>query len=308
MIENNNVSKMPSSGEFINIVKYIGVASVNVLAINPNNDRLRKCGWDIAEDAEEPKYTMMVERDGKQVKSARVRFLVQIQDFEDKPIIPLDFWIRPDISINKDNTKCKIIDSYGRTAWGTKDEIKSHAVPQYTSGPANISTSYRPCHYGEEELVTFLMKYLNVTPLHIFDSSKQRFVESKNPGKLTIDNWQALCNGDVKELVEYVALQPDNRVKVVLGVHSTDNNRTYQTFLNTGYISNNILPDRNTGEYPRARKLIDKYLDGRVDSQHSFSASPVKEWRETATAVEDTVVNLFDDPKTDADTFDDLPF
>lgn len=156
--------------------------------------------------------------------------------------------------------------------------------------------------------MSFIMKYLNVTPLHIFDNGKQSFVEAKNPGKLTIDNWQALCNGDVAELVEYISLQPDNRVKVILGVRGTDDNRTYQTFLNTGYIGNNILPDRNTGEYLRAHKLISKYLDGRVDSQCSFSASPVKEWKETATAVEDKTENLFDGPEMTADDPADLPF
>lgn len=307
MIENYNESKNPGTGEFVDVPKYIGVASVNIVAVNPDNAKLRSFGWSIPLDADEPKYVTTVERDGKQVPSARVRFLVQIQDIEGKPIIPLDFWIRPDINLNKEGSKCKIIDSYGRTAWGTSAEVKARAIPQYASGPATISTPYKPCHVGEEELVTLLMKYLNVTPFRIFDRNKNSWVESKNPGKLTIDHWADLCAGNVKELVEYISLQPDNRVKVVLGVRSTEDNKTYQTFLNTGYIGNGALPDRNTGEYVAARKLIDKYMEGHENSPYSFSASPVKEWCTVASEVVDQSSSFSESEPTYSDN-DDLPF
>lgn len=320
MIENVNASKMPSNGEYVDVKKYIGVASVNVLAINPNNEKLRKYGWSIAEDADEPSYvTTHTDEKGKVTKSARVRFLVQIQDLEDKPVISLDFWCRPEImsSTEKKNdageitkpAKWKIIDSYGRTAWGTKDECKAHKIPVYSSGQeANISTPYKPCHPGEEELVQFLFKYLNITPLQVFDRTKGVWLPSKNPGRLTIDDWGNICDGHIKELAEYIALQPDNRVKVILGVRTTDDNKTYQTFLNTAYIGNGALPDKNTGEYNTARKTIDKFFEGRTDSPYSFSAFPVKEWKETATSVKDNSDDLFEGPSVSADVEDDLPF
>ena len=309
MIENVNASKMPSNGEFVDVKKYLGVASINVLAINPNNEKLRKYGWSIAEDAEEPVYvTTRTDENGKMTKSARVRFLVQIQDLEDKPVISLDFWCRPELMTNKDNTKWKIIDAYGRTAWGTKEECQAHKVPVYSTGTtASISTPYKPCHPGEEELVQFLFKYLNITPLQVFDRNKQTWLPSKNPGRLTIDNWAAICDGNIKELAEYTALQPENRVKVVLGLRSTDDNKTYQTFLNTVYIGNGALPDKNTGEYLSARKAIDKFFENRSDSPYSFSAFPVKEWNETATSVEDNSDNLFEAPSVNVDDGD-LPF
>lgn len=309
MIENVNASKNPSTGEFVDIKKYIGVASVNVLAVNPNNERLRKYGWSVPEDAEEPKYVTMTERDGKPVKNARIRLLVQIQDLEDKPVVSLDFWVRPEIMSNRDQTKYKIIDAYGRTAWGTRAEIEAHEIPVYSSGnKANIATPYKLCHSGEEELVQFLMKYLNVTPLQIFDRNKQVWLPNKNPGRLTIDNWSALCDGNASEIVSYLALQPNNRVKVVLGIRSTDDNKTYQSFLNTGYIGNGAVPDRNTGEYAGARKLIDKFFENRSDSPYSFSATPVKEWIETATEVTDQSESFDFSNTTSLDDGSDLPF
>lgn len=309
MIENVNASKKPANGEFTDIRKYIGVASVNILAINPKNDVLRKYGWNIPEDADEPNYIVTrTDESGKTVRNTRVRFLVQIKDLDDKPIISLDFWCRPEVMVNREGTKCKIIDAYGRTAWGTKSEITSKKIPVYSSGQqANISVPYKPCHPGEEELVNFLFKYLNITPLQVFDRNKQAWVASKNPGRLTIDDWKSICDGNVKEIAEYVSLEPDNCVKVVLGIRSTDDNKTYQTFLNTGYIGNGARPDKDTCEYTYARKIIDKYFEGRGESPYSFSASPVREWKVSATSVKDNSDGMFDGNTVSIDDDDDLP-
>ena len=309
MIENVNASKNPSTGEFVNYPKYLGVASINVLAVNPNNAKLRTFGWNIPDDAAEPNY-ILTDKEGK--KSLRLRFLAQIQDFDEKPIITLDFFCRPEIMVNKENTKCKIIDQYGRTAWATKSELQSKSIPVYSDGNrANIGLPYKPCHYGEEELVAFLFKYLNITPLQIIDKVSKQWVPSKNPGKLTIDDWKALCSGDTKELAGYLAMQPDNRVKVILGVNTTADNKTYQSFLNTGYIGNGARVDATTGEYTTARKLIDKYYAGNQNSSYSYSASPVKEWKISASIVEEsTPVPLFDSEGnlTEEAQHEELPF
>lgn len=299
MIANSNVSKESTGGEFVDIKKYIGVASVNVLALNPNNEKLRKYGWSIPEGADEPKY-VVVDSEGK--KSARVRFLVQIQDLEEKPIVAMDFWVRGEIQFNKDkeNPKCKIIDKYGRTAWATKEEVQGKKVPQYSNGPAQIDAAYKPCHVGEDELVTFLMKYLNVTPLSIFNRSSNSYVPSNNPGILTIDHWDWLMNGNMTELAEYIAIQPDNKVKVIFGIRSTDDNKSYQTFLNGTFLSNGSFVGQD-GEYAGARKAIDRWLEYHTNGLTNFSATPVKEWTVTATEVKET------EPASDA-AYDELPF
>lgn len=313
MIENVNASKNSSSSEsYVDVKKYMGVASVNVLrnGINPSNATLRLYGWQIPEDAEEPKYVTL-NNEGK--KSARVRFLVQIQDLEDKPVIALDFWIRPDIVFNRDQTKCKVIDSFGRTAFGTKSELQAHKIPMYSNGPALISSDYKPCHVGEEELVRFIMKYLNVTPLKVFDKNTQQLVDAKHPGRMTIDHWDRLCNGDVSELEEYMKMQPDNRVKVILGIRTTDDNKSYQTFLNTVFLGNGSFVDKNTGEYAAARKAIDKYNEGRTTTAYMFAATPVKEWIQVATEVKDNSEVVEDMPDFSSPEFfkddpTDMPF
>lgn len=310
MIENVNDSKMPSNGEFVEVPKYIGVASINILDINPNNATLKKYGWSIPDDADEPKYVTVTERDGKPVKSARVRFLAQIQDLDSKPVVALDFWVRPEIYVNRDGTKCQIIDAFGQTAWGTKEEVTAKKIPMYSSGPASITLPYKPCHPGEERLIKFLFKYLNITPLQMFDRVRQAYVNSKNPGKLMVDNWALICDGNVSELKEWIKLKPNNCVKVVLGIRTTEDNKAYQTFLDTAYIGNGATPDRNTGEYATARKEIDKFMERNADRPYSFSAMPVQEWGVSATKVEDNSESLFDTSNTVVgdDEEGDLPF
>lgn len=291
MITGNSKSKNAPSGEYVDIRKYVGVASVSVLALNPSNAKLRSFGWQIPEDADEPKYVTM---DAEGRKSARLRMLVQIHDLDEKPVVALDFWVRPDFMFNKEGTKCKVIDSYGRTAYGTKEEVKAHKIPQYSNGPAKISEDYKPCHSGEEEIVLFLMKYLNVTPLQIFDRVKQAYVNTKDPGRVTIDNWKALCEGNVGEIAADIALQPENRVKVILGIRTTEDNKSYQTFLSTTFLSNSSMPGRDTGEYAAARKAIDKWQEGHPSSTIEFSAQPVKEWNVSATEVKEQVEDMPD--------------
>jgi len=320
MVENTNASKNPSTGEYLDIPKYVGVASVNVKAINPSNAALRKFGWNIPEDAKEPAYVKYEEKDGRLVPvGARIRFLVQIQDLEDKPIVPLDFRVKPGLYIAEEKrddsgtlikpAKCKVIDAYGRTAWGTKPELKEHKIPQYTNGPADISPDYKACGRGQEELVKFLFKYLNITPLKVYDNKTNEYVATKTPGKLTIDNWDAVSTGNVKELCDYVALQPENRVKVILGVQTDDNNRTYQTFIDSTYISNGARVDAATGEFSSARKAIDKFNERSNAESYTFSAAPVKRYTETATEVKDNSSSMFESTSNSFDNpEEDLPF
>ena len=318
MVDNVNASKTASTAEYVDIRKFIGVASISIEAINPNNEKLRQYGWTIPEDADEPKY-VTVNNEGK--KSARIRFLVKIEDLDDKPVIALDYWVRPEVWVNKEGTKAQIIDSYGRTAWGTKAEIKNHQIPQYKDGPASISSNYKYAHPGEEDLVKFLMKFLNVTPLTMMDRKSGQWVPTKNPGHLTIDHWDKLCSGDVSEIAEYIALKPDNKVKVCLGIRTTEDNKSYQTFLSGCYIGNGALPDRQLGDYDAARKAIVRARNDAEKVQRAFpfqfSSSPVKEWGVEATNVEDhsgdaptgaAPVPPVNDPSYFQTQDDDLPF
>lgn len=315
MIENYNSSKDESTSlEALNIRKFIGVASISILAVNPDNSVMRKYGWEIPLAAEEPKYVVEKEKDGKYIKRARVRFLAQINDFTEKPVIALDFWVGPNAMVsNKNNIKkCQVIDDYTYTAWVTEEEFNSKRVP----ANSKTDTKYRVCHSGEEDLLKFIFKFLNITPKETFDSKGNIWVQTKNPGKLTIDKWKELCEGDPTEVKSYIALMPENKVKVVLGVTTNDKNKSYQTFLSKCFIGNGASVDNQTGEYTTARKAIDKYnseleKSGRT-SNTVYSAFPVKEWSVTPTDVKDQSSNEFPTTSLEDENFgdieNDLPF
>jgi len=314
MITEVNASKVPGTSDYIDVPKYVGVGSVNIVSVNPDNATLRKWGWNIPEDAEEPKYIVETERDGQKKLSIRVRLLAKVQDLEETPIIAMDYWIGPEIRVNRDGNKCMVIDPYIRTAWATKQEVLDHKVPEYSNGPANISSDYKPCHRGEEEILKFIYRYANITPLQIFDKRSNKYVTSeqlgRKPGRLTIDNWKALCEGNMREIAEYLAVLPNNCLKVIFGIRTTEDNKTYQTFLNTTYIGNGARPDPNTGEYASARNAIDKFFQEHEGAPYTFSASPIKEWKETATEVKDQSDSMFDSTNTVSTESeeDDLPF
>ena len=287
MLTNSNVSKVASAEEYVDIKKYIGVGSVSIVAINPNNAKLKEFGWTIPDGAAEPSYAYNKEQN----VSGRIRFLVRLEELEAKPVVAMDFFIRPEIRMTSKEgdpeRKCQILDSYGNSAYATKAEFTSHKIPQYANGPAKIASNYKACHIGEAELVQFLMKFLNITPLQKFDRVKNEWVDNKNPGELTIDHWDKLCAGNASEIAEYVACRPDNRVKVIFGVRSNEDNRSWQTFLSTLFLGNGAFTDKTTGLYSNAQTAIDKYMD-RLNPESpttfSFSASPVHEWVITASS------------------------
>lgn len=313
MITGTSESKH-SGAAYIDMPKYIGVASVKIMAINPDNNKLRALGWTIPEDADEPKYvTTTTAEDGTVKQHARVRFMVQIQELEDKPIIALDYWIRPEPWMNKDRNKCQIIDNYGRTAWGTQEEIRNNKIPVYASGPAKISIPYVPSHRGQEEIVKFLMKYLCCTPFESYDNKTKTWKKNEKPGELTIDNWKTLCSGDARELASYVALQPDNLLKVILGVTTTADNKVYQTFIDSDYLPNNARI--TNGIYESADKIINRVKEDGYHDNCTFSAAPVSLFTVTPTDVEPAaqtptttvdVDSLFEEAEPSDP--DDLPF
>lgn len=290
MIENHNQTKtVDDLGSAF--TRYIGVATIKVLGINPGNKELREYGWSIADDADEPVYvTDKVLPDGTSRRTMKVRFMCKIMDLKEQPVIPVDFRIGPDIIIGTQSNKVKIIDVFGNTAWGTKEEVQNRLIPNYTTGPATIEKPYRPCHRGEEEIVSFLQKLLYINPYKVKDKKTGNWVKAANPGKLAIDNWQALCNGDVTELFKMHMLEPDNTMKIVLGINCTDENKIYQTFLNTRFYSS--MMRSNNGKYD----AVEAYLEKNAQDGYEFSADIVHVYSEEPTEVKPSNTSVDDMP------------
>lgn len=242
------------------VKRYIGVAPVFVLGVNPSKKELEAIyGTEISAD---PEYLSVSELDGKEVKSARLDFIVQTD--EEKCGVNMkskvSFFLRQAYRYNKDKSKVQVIDKYGRTAWVTIEQAKSHEIPMYSNGPANLDKDYRPCFIGEEELTKFLKAYLGIPEVMKYVNNTWVLVDNPQDCEARLENIDTYFKGDFTELRNIISLQAKNRVKVLFGVKTTDDNKQYQAVYTQMFVKNAVtdyskldkdLQDRKSnGAYP----------------------------------------------------------
>lgn len=156
------IAKGKESVEGAGYKRYIGIAPCFVKAVNPTKAELELLLNTQLEN--EPEYIKVQDNDGEEVQTVRISFIVKPDPDKtgmDVSPITVSLWLRKQYRFNKDKSKVQVIDKYGRTAWVTQEELKTHAIPQYSNGPANLDPDYRPCYVGEEDLTNFLIAYLN---------------------------------------------------------------------------------------------------------------------------------------------------
>lgn len=204
--------------------KYKGLGAFTVLAVNPNKASLEKIyGADLEK---EPEYLGKTD-DGKE--KIRISFLLNSVPENNggaEFTVPLNYFLENKPRYNAAGDKVQVINKYGETTWVTLENAKAGTVP------ANMSwyeLPYRPAFVGEEDLVKFIKAFLNI-PNKSFRKADGTVVELPNKADAecrfdTIKNW---FGGNVKELEDAVKYQPDNKVKLAIGVKTTDDNREYQ--------------------------------------------------------------------------------
>ena len=153
--------KVSSEGAGNGFKRYVGVASVKVLAVNPNMKEWNELTGGNMQN--EPEY---VSTNNEGVKQARIVLLVKPDVNKTiggiDTVIPVTFWFRKLPVQGSQSGKYQIIDKYGRTAWATEEEVKNKTIPQYSNGPANIDADYRRVVAGEEAFTNFLKAHLGV--------------------------------------------------------------------------------------------------------------------------------------------------
>lgn len=255
-------SKGTESKDGNKIARYVGVAPVFVLAVNPNKTVLEKLYNTHLEN--DPEYLGEVEvgEDKHKVQNVRIDFIVKT-DAEKcggiEFITKVAFFLRKEYRYNRDKTKVQVIDKYGRTAWVTIEQAKAHEIPVYKNGPANIDKDYRPAYHGEEELTNFIKAYLNIPNVMKYVNNTWVMVDNPEDCEARLDSIDEYFKGNFKELREAIALQPDNKVKVLFGVRTTDDNKLYQAVYNQMFLKNNITDYSKLDENLQERKAAGAY-------------------------------------------------
>lgn len=252
---------------------YKGMAAFNIVAVNPTKAELEALtGREIGND---PEYVGKTD-EGKE----QVRVVFYAKTAPDAKLnngigllVPVSFILTKDYKVGQTSGKCQIIDKFGRTAWATKEEIQSKSVPQYSSGPANISAGYRPAWQGEEFLVDFLIQWLNIPNPANYKDGKWIMKEDPSDSEVSLD-MAALFKGDVKELKELVTLAAAYTVKGAVGIRTVDNEngtRQYQAVFTRKFVKNAVT------DYSRIDAAITEFQNAGGAPDTEFSTQPLHE-------------------------------
>ena len=295
------IAKGKESTEATGYKRYIGVGAAFVKAVNPNKKEMEALYG--REQENEPEYVGTVERDGKDIPNVRISFITNPDPdkYGEGILIPHTYFLRREYRYNSDKTKVQVIDKYGRTAWVTIEQAKNHEIPMYSNGPANLDKDYRPAFVGEEELTQFLINYLNIPNVMKYDRANNKWYLVDNPqdSECRLDEIEKYFKGDFTELRSAIALQPTNKVKILYGVRTSDDNKQYQTTYTRMTLKNSVTDysklDADVMEMKsRSTSASVAQTEYRVDDfqEYKVEATPITE----STATTESSDLPFDDP------------
>ena len=283
--------KAVESKESTPVKRYVGVAPVKVLAVNPAKEELEKIYGTTLD--KEPEYLGSREVDGKNVPFVRVDFIVSTDEEKSgvAMITKASFFVRNQFMMNRDATKVKVVDKYARTAWVTQDEFKNRLIPTYSNGPARIDKDYRMLYQGEEELLMFVKNYLGISDVDEYADGVWRMKanpEDYTAGFNNIANW---FKGDVSEVKAAINMMPNNYIKLLFGVRTTDDGKEYQD------VFTRASQRFNTRKNTVIEKALTEAQNAGAYANTYFETCELKEYAPQPTNVAENVAND-----------DDLPF
>lgn len=220
------IGKTQESTETQEFKKYIGVGSSYVLAVNPTKAEFEKIIGH--ETQNEPEYVVNTDNG----KEARITFVVKTDPETNNGVEIINramFSLRNAPAYNRDQTLVQVIDKYGNFTWANaKDAEAGKKLLSKNGNPLKIDDSYRMACVGEAALVDFLKHYLNVS--EAFNYINGTWVKKDNADDFlfSLEHIKDYFNGDFSEIKEAIALQPNNKIKLLYGVRTTDEGKQYQ--------------------------------------------------------------------------------
>lgn len=221
------IGKTQESTETPEFKKYVGVGSSYVVAVNPTKKELEEIyGHEMAND---PEYVV----DTDNGKEARITFIVKTDPNICNGIEITNrvmFTLRNAPAYNKDQSKVQVIDKYGNTTWANTEDAKAgKKLFSITGKELKIDSSYRMACVGEADLIGFLKAYLNVGDA--FNYVNDSWVKKDNADDFLfgLEHIKDYFSGNFSEIKDAIALQPNNKVKLLYGVRTKDDGKQYQT-------------------------------------------------------------------------------
>lgn len=269
------------------VARYIGVAPIYVLDVNPTKSELE--GYYNTSLEKEPEYTGSKDN----VPFVRIDFVVKTDATRSNNIdltTKVTFFLRREKRVNRDNTKVQVIDKYGRTAWVTNEQLKAKEIPMYTNGPANLDADYRPVYNGEENLTNFIKTYLNIPSVQKYVNGAWVMVDNPQDCEARLEHIEDYFKGNFQELKEIIAMQPNNKVKALFGVRAADNGSLYQDVFGDMFLRN------NSTDYTRLEKEVTERKNNGAYPNSLFTICDLREYTVEATNLDSSTVDVEDDP------------
>jgi len=257
--------------------KYIGVGVCNVVAVNPTKAQIEQIYGSAPE--KDPEYIGKSPDDKDQIRIDFILKTVPEKNNGIEAISKVSFFVKKAIR-NSATGKVQVVNKYGEFGWIEESMAKKGEIPENT--PWYIGP-YRPAMDGEENLTHFVKTYLGIPTRAWKDANgKEHFVEDLATAEAQLEDIQKYFTGNVKELVDLIALQKDNTIKADFGIKSTDDGKEYQDIYTRKFIRGNarnnstldadITKAQAAGAYPKT----------------VFSSAPLKEYTVEATAFANT--------------------
>lgn len=281
--------------------RFIGIGAVTVTALNPTKEELEKM---YEREYQEKDYTIETPNG----KAFGLEFHVKTDpEWESTGVATtgrVRFLISDRIRVNKDNTKCQIIDNYGETAWVTREQFSAKQKPDN----CRIIGEYRACHEGEADLIMFLKEWLNVPLSTSWNRDMHTWVpvsDDELEKCQIVLNWDELVKGNIDDLRQIVQQCQEYRLFVCFGIRTTEDNHRYSDICNK--------------VFGRFSSYNPNYFEQRINSLKSsgmyvntqFVFNPIREWTIESTKFTQNIPTVPDTPTVDPAAFtgnNDLPF
>jgi hypothetical protein len=250
---------------------YQGVGAFKVVAINPTKKELEDMGRTVNE---EPTY---IGKNDKGETTARIQvYVVTNPDSSVNNGVQITtsfmFNLTRAKRVGSDSGKIQVIDKFGRTAWATQEDINNKAIPVYSNGPANISGDYRPVAIGEENLVNFLIAWLNIPSVMEYNRTNNTFTMRKDTEECEVSiDLAKIFSGDFSELQEIVKLAKEFEVKGAFGVRTTDKGQ-YQAVFTRMFLRN------GSTKYEKLEAAITEAKEHGAEANTEYSTLPLHEY------------------------------
>ena len=221
------IGKTQESTEAQEFKRYIGIGSSFVVAVNPTKKELEDIFG--REMGNEPEYVV----DTDNGKEARITFVVKTDPGANNGIEMINrvmFTLRNAPAYNRDETKVQVIDKYGNTTWANTEDAKAGKKLYSSTGKElKIDASYRMACVGEADLIGFLKPYLCVGDVFNYVNGAWVLKSNAEDYLFGLEHIKDYFSGDFSEIKDAIALQPNNKVKLLYGIRTTDEGKQYQS-------------------------------------------------------------------------------